>query len=76
MQTFMTLSRYKQNLKTGFGNDLRFEKIYSYNTEVAQIDHANKIITVETWYSVTTSKHINFVANQYGYKLNLLYLKK
>lgn len=76
MQTFLTLSRYKNNLKTGFGNDLRFEKIFSYGTEVATIDHKNKIVTVENWYSMTTSKHINFVGNKYGYKINRLYLNK
>jgi len=58
-----TFDRYKQNLKM-VGND-----IYSYDTHVAEIVD-NKLHLVN-WYvpgvgshSPTTSKHINYVAQQ------------
>jgi len=53
------LDRYKQNLRI-IGND-----VYSYNTNVATI--INNKLLVLGWWSVTTSKHINYVAR----KLNL-----
>ena len=58
-----TLDRYKMNLKT----DDNF--VYSYDTKVAEIDHINKQVTPLGWWSVTTSKHINYVASEYGYKV-------
>ena len=58
-----TFDRYKQNLKM-VGND-----IYSYDTHVAEIID-NKIHLIK-WHvpgvgshSVTTAKHINYVANE------------
>ena len=56
-----TMPKYKQNLKV----DNFF--IYSYNTQVAEIDHSAKTITILEWWSKTTSKHINYVAREYGY---------
>ena len=53
--------RYFQNLRT----DNKF--IYSYNTNVATIDHVNKLVIVKDWYSVTTTKHINYIANLLNY---------
>ena len=64
-----TLDRYKMNLKT----DDNF--VYSYNTKVAEIDHLNKVVTPLGWWSVTTSKHINYVANEYGYRVIKRYFK-
>tara|TARA_R100001594_G_C3877239_1_gene225029 strand:- start:196 stop:387 length:192 start_codon:yes stop_codon:yes gene_type:complete len=58
-----TLNKYKQNLKT----DSNY--IYSYNTRVASINHKNKTIEPLGWWSVTTSKHINYVGLEYGYKV-------
>jgi hypothetical protein len=58
-----TLNKYKQNLKT----DNQF--IYSYNTKVAKINHINKTIKPLGWWSVTTSKHINYVGKEYNYKV-------
>ncbi len=59
----MQLDRYKQNLKI-IGND-----VYSYDTHVAEIKD-NKLYRMN-WhvpgvgsYSVTTTKHINYVANE------------
>ena len=61
MQIF---ERYKANLRV-HGN-----KVYSYETDVANIDHKDRTITPNKYYSMTTSKHINYVANEYGYKVN------
>ena len=58
-----TFNRYKQNLKTDYNY------IYSYNTKVAKINHKKKIINCLGWWSVTTSKHINYVANELNYEV-------
>ena len=50
--------RYKENLRQ-VGDD-----IYSYSTKVATI-HQDKLIQ-HGWWSVTTQKHINYVAREYG----------
>ena len=57
------LDKYKNNLLVSN------QYIFSYLTQVAKIDHINKTIIVDKFYSVTTSKHINFVANEYNYKV-------
>lgn len=49
-------NKYKTNL-TRVNND-----IYSYTTKVATIDK-NNLIQLGYW-SVTTQKHINYVANE------------
>ena len=59
------LDKYKQNL-TIIDN----KKVQSYNTIVAKIDHLNREINQLGWWSVTTQKHINYVAREYNYKLN------
>ena len=58
-----TFDRYKQNLKQQGDN------IYSYDTHVATIK-GNELHQLD-WWSVTTQKHINYVAN----KLNLTLIK-
>tara|TARA_Y100001973_G_C5194862_1_gene333521 strand:- start:1640 stop:1825 length:186 start_codon:yes stop_codon:yes gene_type:complete len=50
------LSKYKQNLRIK-GND-----VISYTTKVAEIK-GNKLIQLG-WWSVTTQKHINYVAQE------------
>lgn len=50
--------RYKKNLKVE-GN-----KVYSYNTHVATISGGKLLI--HGYWSVTTSKHVNHVADVYG----------
>ena len=61
------MKRYKQNLK------VEDDKIYSYNTLVAKIDHFMEYVVLVPWNlggrttSPTTSKHINYVAKVYGY---------
>ena len=56
-------ARYKRNLQA----DDNF--IYSYHTKVARIDHKSRSIQPLGWWSVTTSKHINYVGREYGYKV-------
>ena len=51
--------KYKQNLRQQ-GN-----KIISYTTHVATIDYPDKLIQ-HGWWSVTTQKHINYVARELG----------
>jgi|TARA_B100001094_G_C18145867_1_gene780650 hypothetical protein len=58
-----TLDKYKQNLR------VTDDEIYSYETWVAEIDHTNRTIKPLGWWSVTTSKHINYVGSEYGYKV-------
>jgi len=58
-----SFNRYKQNLRA------TEDHIYSYDTKVAEIDHKNKQITPLGWWSVTTSKHINYVGSEYGYEV-------
>lgn len=53
--------KYKTNL-TKINND-----IYSYSTKVATIDKSN-LIQLGYW-SVTTQKHINYVAKELNLKL-------
>ena len=55
------LSKYKQNLQV-VGND-----VISYTTKVAVI-RGNELHQLGYW-SVTTQKHINYVANELRLKL-------
>ena len=55
------LARYKQNLRID-GN-----RVISYTTHVATIENHN-LIQLGYW-SQTTQKHINYVANQLGLTL-------
>ena len=65
----MKLKRYKQNLRVENNG-----KVYSYNTLVARINKGETHLTKIPWSvggrtsSHTTSKHINYVANE----LNLI----
>lgn len=56
-----SLNRYKNNLKVDDSN------IFSYETKVATIDHAKRTIKILGYWSMTTSKHINFVGREYDY---------
>tara|TARA_R100001594_G_scaffold95140_1_gene129443 strand:+ start:891 stop:1079 length:189 start_codon:yes stop_codon:yes gene_type:complete len=58
-----TMEKYKQNLMVDNNH------IYSYNTQVAEIDHRNNKIIKLGWWGATTSKHINYVARVYGYEV-------
>ena len=55
------LPRYKENLRIINGED-----VYSYSTRVAKI--VDDELHVFGWWSVTTSKHINYVADYYNLK--------
>ena len=59
--------RYFQNLRTDNNN------IFSYDTNVATIDHDQKQVIIKHWYSVTTTKHINYIANLLNYQTIKLY---
>ena len=52
------LDKYKENL-TIIGNS-----VYSYSTEVAEIKGDE--LHVFGWWSKTTSKHINYVAQEFN----------
>jgi hypothetical protein len=52
--------KYHQNLHIS-GN-----KIYSYSTVVAEI-HGTELWELGKW-SVTTSKHVNYICNHFGLK--------
>ena len=51
-------NRYRENLRQ-VG-----DKIYSYSTNVATVKYPNLI--QHGWWSVTTQKHINYVARELG----------
>lgn len=57
----MEFKRYKQNLRR-VG-----DKIFSYSTNVVTVDYPNLI--QHGWWSVTTQKHINYVANELNLKI-------
>ena len=54
----MNLSKYKQNLK------IEGNKVISYQTHVATISHAEGTLTQLGYWSMTTQKHINYVAKE------------
>lgn len=56
-----TLDKYKQNLR------LEGNNVISYTTHVATIK-GNELHQLGYW-SMTTQKHINYVASNYGLKL-------
>lgn len=60
----MQLKRYNQNLRID-GN-----KVISYVTHVATINWEKMELDQLGWWSMTTQKHINYVANQLNLKLN------
>tara|TARA_Y100000592_G_scaffold7186_1_gene10231 strand:+ start:182 stop:394 length:213 start_codon:yes stop_codon:yes gene_type:complete len=55
------LPKYKENLRIINNTD-----VYSYSTRVAQIK--GEELHVYGWWSPTTSKHVNYVANRYNLK--------
>lgn len=61
----ITLGRYKQNCSIATTNDGDYVK--SYDTLVAKIDYATETVIALGWWSMTTSKHINYVAKELGY---------
>ena len=56
------LPKYKENLRIINGTD-----VYSYSTRVAQIKDDK--LWVYGWWSPTTSRHINYVAEYYNLKI-------
>ena len=64
---FIKQTKYKKNLY------FNMNYIFSYDTNVATIDHDQKQVIIKSWYSVTTSKHINYIANLLNYQTKKLY---
>ena len=58
----ITLNKYKQNLRI-----LNGVEVWSYSTHVATI--INATLVQHGYWSMTTQKHINFVADQYDLDL-------
>ena len=59
------LDKYRENLLVSD------DAVFSYLTRVAEIDHEKREINPLGWWSVTTSKHINYVAREYDYKVTI-----
>lgn len=57
----MELKRYKQNLR------IEGNKVWSYRTHVATIE-SGKLLE-HGWWSMTTQKHINYVARELDLEL-------
>lgn len=62
-----TFPKYKQNLKVI--DVAGTEYVQSYTTAVARIDHEAKEVIELGYWSMTTTKHVNYVAAQYGYRI-------
>jgi len=58
----MNLDKYKQNLRI-----LNEVEVWSYSTHVATI--VNATLIQHSYWSKTTQKHINYVADQYDLDL-------
>lgn len=59
MKIFDKYQRHLSLVKRG-----KKEYVQSYSTLVAEIDYWNEKLIVLGWWSKTTSKHINYVAEQ------------
>ena len=57
------MDKYKQNLR------IENNKVLSYNTHVADIDHSKRTVTKLGYWSSTTSKHTNYVASEFNYEV-------
>jgi hypothetical protein len=57
------LNRYKKNL------EIRGNTVYSYNTRVAEINSEAGELKQLGYWSITTQKHINYVARELGLKI-------
>lgn len=58
-----TYDRYKENLKT------IADTVYSYGTPVAVANWTERQLLVPHYHSVTTSRHINYIADEWGLKV-------
>ena len=52
------LDKYRENLLVSD------DAVFSYLTRVAEIDNEKREVSPLGWWSVTTSKHINYVARE------------
>ena len=65
---WVSLPKYKQNLHISITGDV-YDDILSYTTIVGGIDHLNSTVIKYGYWSATTSKHINYVAEYFGYAI-------
>lgn len=69
------LKRYTDNCSIAevqLDNGYIGDYVKSYDTLVAHIDHHKSEVCALGYWSMTTSKHINYVATQLGYKVTKL----
>ena len=59
------LDKYKANLH------VKGNKVFSYGTHVANIDHKKCVVHKLGYWSPTTSKHINYVAAELRYETKM-----
>ena len=59
-----TFKKYKQNLKIVTTSEGDY--IQSYSTNVAKIDYSTKTAKILGYWSMTTSKHINYASKELG----------
>ena len=60
----MKLDKYKQNLDVRQADNGEY-KVYSYGTHAATFKRGEAMVQMGYW-SMTTQKHINYVATQFG----------
>ena len=65
----MKFPKYKQNLSLVDFNGEKY--VQSYDTLVAKIDWENRFLIQLGWWSVTTQKHINYVAKDLDLRVTL-----
>jgi len=63
-KTMRTFKKYKENLQ--IVHEAGADFIKSYSTLVAKIDYDKRTAIVSKWYSMTTSKHINYACQELG----------
>lgn len=63
--------KYQMNLRIIYKDGVDY--IQSYDTLVAKIDWDEREAIVNEWYSVTTSKHINYACKEMGLSVKILY---
>ena len=59
----MNFKRYKRNLV------VTNNKVYSYDTFVAEIDIINKLVIFNNYYSRATARHIAYTARELEFKV-------
>jgi len=63
----MSFKKYKQNLRLVSVNGIMY--VQSYQTLVAKIESEDQILLQLGYWSVTTQKHINYVAREMNLRI-------